>query len=365
MDDEKLYKLLEYIKPINSFDNSKHPLTPDYSDLNNWAAYPNKDAQQFYVPDSNHIVNKTNNDVDVFYIHPTGYFEKSWNSFMEKDRAAYERTEMMLGNQVSAFNESCNIYAPEYRQATYYSYFSKDSDGMKAHDLAFEDVLNSFNYFIENFNDNKPFIIMSHSQGALHAHRLISKYIQNTKLQQRLICAYVIGYIIPDKDYDDLFPLIPRSTSATDTNCIISWSTVTEGFKRQRERTIFWKPDGWTVEYMDQKIFSTNPYSWTNDSNWYDPPEYHGSVITKSPNYDFADRLTIKHSGAKKSLRFSSEQEFSVSINKTNGLLEARGPLVDKIKKMQHFTGDLHSYDVMLFWGCLRKNIKDRISAYL
>ena len=40
---------------------------------------------------------------------------------MEKDRAAYERTEMMLGNQVSAFNDSCNIYAPEYRQATYYS----------------------------------------------------------------------------------------------------------------------------------------------------------------------------------------------------------------------------------------------------
>ena len=62
---------------------------------------------------------------------------------------------MMLGNQVSAFNDSCNIYAPEYRQATYYSYFAKDSDGMKAHDLAFEDVLSSFNYFIENFNNNR------------------------------------------------------------------------------------------------------------------------------------------------------------------------------------------------------------------
>jgi len=46
-------------------------------------------------------------------------------------------------------------------------------------------------------------------------------------------------------------------------------------------------------------------------------------------------------------------------------LLEARGPLVDKMKKMQHFTGDLHSYDVMLFWGCLRENIKDRINAFL
>jgi hypothetical protein len=236
---------------------------------------------------------------------------------------------------------------------------------MKAHDLAFEDVLSSFNYFIENFNNNRPFIIMSHSQGALHAHRLISKYIQGTALQKRMICAYAIGYIIPEKYYDDLFPLVPKSTSATDTNCLISWSTVTEGFKRQRERTIFWKPEGWSIEYMDQKIFSTNPFSWTNDSEWYEPSIYHGSVITKSPNFNFADRLATNHSGAKKSLRLSTEQHFSVSVNSINGLLEARGPLVNKIKKMQHFTGDLHSYDVMLFWGCLRNNIKDRIGAYL
>ena len=156
MDDEKLDKLLEYIKPDNSFENTEHPLAPDYSNLDNWAAYPEKDGQQFYLPDSSLPLNKNNNDVDVFYIHPTGFFEKTWNSFMEKDRAAYERTEMMLGNQISAFNDSCNIYAPEYRQATYYSYFAKNSDGMLAHDLAFEDILNSFNYFIENFNKNKP-----------------------------------------------------------------------------------------------------------------------------------------------------------------------------------------------------------------
>ena len=236
---------------------------------------------------------------------------------------------------------------------------------MLAHDLAFEDILNSFNYFIENFNKNKPFIIMSHSQGALHAHRLISKYIQGTKLQERMICAYVIGYIIPDNLYDELFPLIPKSISPIDTNCIISWSTVVEGFKRQRVRTIFWTPSEWTIQYMDQKIYSTNPFTWLNDNDWHEPPECHSAVITKSPNYDFADRLSTKHSGAKKSLRYSSVQDFSVSLNAQNGLLEARGPLVDRMKRIQYFTGDLHSYDVMLFWGCLRQNIKDRINAFL
>ena len=44
MDDEKLDKLLEYIKPDNSFENTEHPLAPDYSNLDNWAAYPEKTA---------------------------------------------------------------------------------------------------------------------------------------------------------------------------------------------------------------------------------------------------------------------------------------------------------------------------------
>jgi hypothetical protein len=52
-------------------------------------------------------------------------------------------------------------------------------------------------------------------------------------------------------------------------------------------------------------------------------------------------------------------------LNAENGLLEARGPLVDRMKKIRYFTGDLHSYDVMLFWGSLRQNIKDRINAFL
>ena len=228
-----------------------------------------------------------------------------------------------------------------------------------------KDIESSFDYFLENFNNNKPFIIMGHSQGALHSHRLIANKIQGTELQKRFICAYAIGYMIPEKHYASMFPLIPQSQSPTDTNCIISWSTVVEGFKRERERTVFWQPSGWSLELMKQKIVSTNPFSWKNDNNWVDAPSCHSSVITKSPNFDFADRLSLHHSGAKKSLAYAREQSFSTRINPDNGLIETKGPLVEKMKKMTTFTGDLHSYDVMLFWGCLRENIKDRINAFL
>ena len=46
-------------------------------------------------------------------------------------------------------------------------------------------------------------------------------------------------------------------------------------------------------------------------------------------------------------------------------LVEAKGPLIKNIEKMKFFNGDLHSFDVMLFWGTLRQNVKDRIDAFL
>ena len=365
MDHQKLYEFLELVKPNISFDDDNHPIEPDYSDLSNWVALPEIDGPQFYLPDDSCSLSKNNNDVDVFYIHPTGFYEKTWNSNMNKSSSAFERTEIMLGNQASVFNDSCNIYAPEYRQATYYSFFANDGNGTKALDLAYTDVVKSFNYFIENFNNDRPFIIMGHSQGAIHAHRLICNEIQGTDLQKRMVCAYAIGYIIPEILYDNVFPLIPPSKNPNDTNCIISWSTVVEGVKRSRERTVFWQPSGWSVQPMKQKIVATNPFSWTNDSTWHTANNFSKSIINKSPDYNFADVLQLNYLGSKKSIGLTRLQAFSASLNSESGLVETKGPLIDNMKKMAGFTGDLHSFDVMLFWGSMRENIHNRINAFL
>ena len=356
-------EFLKLIQPKQSFEESIHPSVPDYSDIYNWAATPDIDGQQFYVPDSVFKIKK-NNDVDVFYIHPTGFFETSWNFDMDKTKSAYERTEIMLGNQASAFNGNCNIYAPEYRQATYFSFYDKNDNGQKALDLAYKDIKSAFNYFLEYFNKGKPFIIAAHSQGALLGQRLINELINKKPIQDQFICAYIVGYIIPKKFYDDIFSNIKKSEKYNDTNCIISWSTVVEGFKRNKEKTLLWKPDGWSVIPMKQKIISTNPLSWTNDDKWHND-ENNKSIINKAQNYDFLDRFRNEHTGTKKSIRFTRIQGLSAMINNHSGLVETKGPLIENIKKMKSFNGDLHSLDIMLFWGSLRQNIKDRIDAFI
>ena len=116
-------------------------------------------------------------DYDVFYIHPTGYFQTHWNAPLDPESAAYERTNSHLATQASAFAETCNVYAPYYRQATYYSFFDKDTNGYKAQDIAYSDLSNAFSTYMKNHNQGRPFIIAGHSQGALHGQRLVHEHI--------------------------------------------------------------------------------------------------------------------------------------------------------------------------------------------
>ena len=114
------------------------------------------------------------------------------------------------------------------------------------------------------------------------------------------------------------------------------------------------------IEYVTE-IFS---FSWTNDSDWH-ISSINKSIINKSKDYNFTDQISTEHTGAKKSIGLTRIQDFSAAVNVDSGLVETKGPLIDNIKKMKFFSGDLHSFDMMLFWGTLRQNIQDRINAFI
>ena len=44
-------------------------------------------------------------------------------------------------------------------------------------------------------------------------------------------------------------------------------------------------------------------------------------------------------------------------------MIETRGPLIDKIKPFAP-NGDLHNFDMSLFWGAIRNNVKVRANAF-
>ena len=85
-----------------------------------------------------------------------------------------------------------------------------------------------------------------------------------------------------------------------------------------------------------EQIISTNPFSWTSDSQWHSDLK-NQSIINKAQDYDFTDRLRPEHTGAKKSIGLTRIQGFTAALNNETGMLETKGPLIDNIKKMKYF----------------------------
>tara|TARA_X000001036_G_scaffold431423_1_gene465699 strand:- start:6986 stop:8092 length:1107 start_codon:yes stop_codon:yes gene_type:complete len=353
-------EFIRSLKPEIDFTSTNHPHEPNYLDHSSWAAFPGIGGYQNLSPD--HPSSLVDKEIDVFFIHPTGFFEKQWNSPIDKASAAYERTGSHLATQASAFSETCNVYAPFYRQATYYSFFDTDSDnGSNALDLAYSDLSNAFEVFLGEHNNGKPFFIAGHSQGALHGQRLINEYVSKASAYDNFIAAYLIGYILPTKYFEAMYSDMSISESSIDHKAIISWCTGTEGFSRSRAKSLFWTPKGWTLELMDQPLVCQNPFIWNAAHDWVDDP-VNISIRLKSDKLSLADYYATKNTYSKLSIEAITGLSFEARVSE-NFLLETRGPLIEKIKRFAN-AGDLHNFDMSLFWGAIRNNVKKRAYAF-
>ncbi len=356
---EKYLQFIQSVKPQVSFEEDNKPKAPDYLSQDYWAALPGRHGAHFLSPDE--TASEELKDYDVFYIHPTGYFQPHWNAPLDPESAAFERTESHLATQASAFSASCNVYAPYYRQATYYSFFDKETNGNSAQDIAYSDISKAFSVYIEQHNNGRPFFIAGHSQGALHGQRLVHEHVSQEMIKEQFIAAYLIGYILPLKYFDAMYPDLIVSTGPEDYHSIISWCTGIEGFNRSRAHSMFWSPGGWCQEPMEQPLVCQNPLSWEQGSSWISD-KTNISIRLKSSNLFLADYHATSHSHAK--LSIESMANLSLETRESeHSMIEARGSLIDKVKSFT-VAGDLHNFDVSLFWGAIRENVKRRAHAF-
>ena len=298
----------KYIRSINyNFKNSNSK--PDYSNLNYWAAHPYK-----YDPSDNIPLDLKNESkdslADVFFIHPTTYTNKKmdmgWNADIDNPELNKETDKSTILYQASVFNKYCRVFALRYRQANLQAFYTQDKvKGEAALDTAYEDVKAAFIYYLKNYNNGRPIIIASHSQGTLHAGRLLKEFFEGKSLQKQLVCAYLIGLPV----FSNYFTLLKSCEDSTATGCFVSWRTFEEGY---------------TAPYVRQETLTawvTNPLTWTMDTTlapaylnegavlrnfnkvnpglvhaqihgnilWVNKPKFFGSLFLKIKNYHIAD----------------------------------------------------------------------------
>lgn len=246
---------------------STPPAAPDYAHPDTWAAWPGRPSDADSVapglPDASLPESER---ADVFFIHPTTYLTGNAPNarYDEPGATSTQIARGVLRFQASVFNACCRIYAPHYRQASIRGFLAADDAAAQAaFEVAYADVLRAFDYYLQHENRGHPFIIASHSQGSLHAMRLLQERVAGKPLQRQLVAAYVVGYDIPLAFEHTGIPLC-RST--TQTGCLIDWNTVKEGASdrlRQNSRLIWL--DGHYQHLQGRPPVCVNPLNWSVD----------------------------------------------------------------------------------------------------
>lgn len=173
-------------------------------------------------------ISSISKDVDVFYIFPTAYFGP--NKYADVNDADYRsKAQKLYNGQATAFETIGNIFAPYYRQSSIdILYKSAEENKIRYAAEPLTDLIAAFEYFIENYNNKRPFIIATHSQGSNIMLYFLSDYLtKKPELYNRMIAAYLIGYDITQAYYDSNPSILPAQ-SATDTKVIISYNTEAE-----------------------------------------------------------------------------------------------------------------------------------------
>lgn len=283
---------------------------PDYSNLDYWAAHPWKKDPSDSLPKALQKNFTTDSAVDIFFLHPTTFgdktMQKGWNANIDDSAINHKTDYTTILYQASIFNAAGRVFAPRYRQANYYAYFPTDTaKAIAAFDTAYDDVKAAFEYYLAHYNNGRPFIIASHSQGTTHAKRLIKECIDGKPLQNRMVVAYLAGMPI-ELDY---FHNIPACTNPNQTGCICSWRTFREGHtdsfvNKEKFTAIVTNPLTWdtaqtSVDRFEnkgavlQKFNKLKPNvagaTVHNGVLWTNRPHFFGSIFLKNPNYHIAD----------------------------------------------------------------------------
>ena len=203
---------------------------PDYSQQADWLASPFKDDPSDYAPGGKGRI-VSDSAVDIFFLFPTSFqaelTDGTWNASLDDPKVNNESLSRSIKYQASIFNKAGRVFAPNYRQANYNVFLQKGRQSKQALDQAYADILTAWHYYLEHYNQGRPFIIAGHSQGALHAARLLKDEIDGKPLSDRLIIAYIPGMPIKKGDFTSLQPC----SDSTGTGCITSWRTYLDGYK--------------------------------------------------------------------------------------------------------------------------------------
>jgi len=301
----------------------------DYSKKTNWYRIP-----------------EITKDVDTFYIYSTVFMGVNEG---DPDYATLDNAEMLDGIKIehaiksSVFEESTNLFIPLYRQSGLKhaaEVFLKDGTIEAAlTGTPYTDITAALDYYFENYNNGRPFVIAGHSQGSAILRLVLKKYFKkHPNYYQRMVAAYAIGYSITSDDLE-ANPHMKFATSESDAGVILSWHA--EGPKNV-------EANGPIPNVAIRKNgISINPLNWKRDETYAPASMNLGSLV-------------MDESGATEIRDIDADAQVNI----------ARGTVVTNAKAIPNEMTELagpqcyHQDDYSIFYNNIKDNVAKRIAAY-
>ncbi|MEG2069076.1 MAG: DUF3089 domain-containing protein [Acidaminococcaceae bacterium] len=269
--------------------------------------------------------------VDVFFVCPM--VDKGFNmSFADEESKA--KFVGAIKMEQGIYDAKCNFFAPFYRQMGLAGYRLQAPAREAYLKLAYSDVREAFEYYLQYKNAGRPFILAGFSQGADMVLRLL-KDDAVAASAERMIAAYALGWQVTPQEVAQ-YPQLKMAQGASDTGVVISFNAEA--------------PHVTTSLPVPERTCGINPLHWRTDSVVADKALNLGAVFT---NYEGEVVQELPHlTGA--------------YLDKNRGTLKvtdiANGSYPSGLDIFPE--GVYHLYDYQFFYRNLQANVAQRIAAY-
>ena len=276
---------------------------------------------------------------DVFFICPTVYGgEKDVFNMALDDTEVKESFLGATNMEKGIYDTDCRFFAPYYRQAALNVYEMELENREQYLGIAYEDIKQAFQYYLDHYNNGRPIVLAGFSQGADLSIRLVKDFFADEKTNDLLVACYAIGWSITEAELEE-YEHLQVAQSEADVGVIVSFNSEAEHVADS-----LMIPEG-------TKTFAINPLNWQTDGTPADKSlnkgacftDYSGNIVTEVPELTGAYIDSVR--GA---------------LKVTDVTAEDYPPVLSIFD-----SGIYHLYDYQFFYRNLQENVSVRIAEYI
>ncbi|MBV8489741.1 MAG: DUF3089 domain-containing protein [Candidatus Eremiobacteraeota bacterium] len=363
------------------------PPAPNYASARAWLSRSGADTLDLVPKNGGFSDLEAAANVDVFYLYPTTAFVDDVYPPSTGENAAYddvlaEGLAYEIGaSQAGTFNATGRIFAPLYRQVYMDEWLKKNPTAASASgaQIAYDDVRNAFEYYLQHDNHGRPIVLVGHSQGSMLNFRLLKDEFDGKPLMKQLIAAYIPGQAV-DATFYRHFSHVRPCESPTATGCVVSWGSFQQGIAPSdlngfiSVSPYFRSGNGDYGQPSTPVTASANLVTWSNSAASAPARSDLGplQMLVPYPPLYYPHTRAVYPMGTVTALRFSSQTYGqTVQPQAVGFFVNPKPPAADFAAFVPlhlydvNFDGVWHLYDFNLFWTNIRQNARDRSNAYL